>query len=538
LKKLTIALCFAITFAVPVFGQSCPHPNTQLSTGTNSKSLNSNGRQSVGSFSAELWADGKGTMSMTAYGDPGGGSAFKANWGNAGDFLARVGYYWGSGNKFTSYNNICADYNYVKTGTAGGYNYIGVYGWTKNPTIEYYIVDDWWGDNRGIGDIEGQIKGGGSNFSKKGSFEVDGGTYNVYQNQRNNAASINGNETFQQYFSVRTSRRTCGTISVTEHFKKWASLNMNMGNMYEASITVEAGGGTGTIDYRYGKMSQVTGACGGTSTTSSNSTGGGTSSSSKANSSSSVAKTQATTCKTPLITYPTSTVPSDPYTACFKYTNNKCYVCKVSSEGEFEGNVNTCASGWVWDGTQIASNLENGYWYQEVTCPATSSSSVASSSSKPSSSSVAASSSSKPSSSSVASSSSSKPSSSSTASSSSKANSSSSAVALSSSGTSGTSSASSSSIAVVVSSSSSEEDLTPILKNRAPITYFSIQPQSGKTLRIEISSPTVVEIFDLKGKKVEKFEVSSTLQTVSLSSPNGVYFAKVHGMKSIRFVLK
>jgi len=318
---------------------------------------------------------------MTAYGDNGGGSAFKANWGNAGDFLARVGYYWGNGNKFTSYNNICADYNYTKSGNAGGYNYIGVYGWTKNPTVEYYIVDDWWGDNRGINDMEGSIRGGGTNFSKLGSFEVDGGTYNVYKNQRNNAPSINGNETFWQFFSVRTSRRTCGTISVTEHFKKWADYNMNMGNMYEASITVEAGGGTGNIDYRYGKMSQVTGACSGNS---GGGGGGGTSSNSTGTpSSSSAAKTQATTCKTPLITYPTTTVPSDPYTACFQYTDGNCYVCMVSSEGEYQGNTNTCASSWVWDGTQIASNLTSGYWYQKVPCPSstTSSSSTTTSSS-------------------------------------------------------------------------------------------------------------------------------------------------------------
>jgi len=41
----------------------------------------------------------------------------------------------------------------------------------------------------------------------------------------------------------------------------------------------------------------------------------------------------------------------------------------VENEGEFEGNVNTCRSGWVWDGTQIENNLASGYWYQEVPCP-------------------------------------------------------------------------------------------------------------------------------------------------------------------------
>ena len=61
---------------------------------------------------------------------------------------------------------------------------------------------------------------------------------------------------------------------------------------------------------------------------------------------------------------------------------------------------------------------------------------------------------------------------------------------------------------------------------------------SEKALRIEISSPSVVEIFDQKGNKVASFDVYNTLQTVKLSLPNGVYFAKVPGMKSIRFVLK
>jgi hypothetical protein len=112
---------------------------------------------------------------------------------------------------------------------------------------------------------------------------------------------------------------------------------------------------------------------------SSNSGGGTTSSSSAGNiiqssssggnitpSSSSSAPVQATTCKTPLVEYPTS-VPADPYTACFKYTNDKCYVCKVDNESSENGYY--CSSGWVWNGTQIETNLEQGYWYQEVDCP-------------------------------------------------------------------------------------------------------------------------------------------------------------------------
>ena len=78
---------------------------------------------------------------------------------------------------------------------------------------------------------------------------------------------------------------------------------------------------------------------------------------------------------------------------------------------------------------------------------------------------------------------------------------------------------------------------TPILENRIPVTHFSIQTQSDKTLRIEISSPALVEIFDIKGNKAASMNVSGS-QTVKLSLPSGVYFAKVRGMQNVMFVLK
>ena len=87
-------------------------------------------------------------------------------------------------------------------------------------------------------------------------------------------------------------------------------------------------------------------------------------------------------------------------------------------------------------------------------------------------------------------------------------------------------------------SSSSAGGTTFALENRVPVTYFAMQSLSGKTLRIETSSPTVVEVFDLKGNKAASFNVLSTSETVKLSLPNGVYFAKVQGMKNIKFMLK
>jgi Glycosyl hydrolases family 11 len=195
----------------------------------------------AGGYHYELWHDGGGSMKMTVYGQ---GAAFKADWNNAGDFLARVGLKWDSTKTYDQYGTITADYSFTKTGSGGGYSFIGIYGWTKSPLIEYYIVEDWFGN--------GPPTGGGS---LEGSFDVDGGTYKIYKFQRVNKPSIEGTSTFWQFFSVRQKARQCGHISITEHFKKWASLNLTLGKMYEAKILVEAGGGQGTFDLHSASMS-------------------------------------------------------------------------------------------------------------------------------------------------------------------------------------------------------------------------------------------------------------------------------------------
>jgi hypothetical protein len=64
-----------------------------------------------------------------------------------------------------------------------------------------------------------------------------------------------------------------------------------------------------------------------------------------------------------------------------------------------------------------------------------------------------------------------------------------------------------------------------------------VQALSGGALRIEANAPTVVEIFNLKGNKAADINVSGS-QTVKLSLPGGVYFAKARGMQSIKFAVK
>ena len=107
--------------------------------------------------------------------------------------------------------------NYEGTYEATGPGYLALYGWTRNPLIEYYVVESY------------PELAPNEPWTEKGSFESDGGNYTVYESTRVNQPSIVGTATFQQYWSVRNEHRVGGQITTGNHFNAWSSFGMNLG---------------------------------------------------------------------------------------------------------------------------------------------------------------------------------------------------------------------------------------------------------------------------------------------------------------------
>ncbi|MCL2763981.1 MAG: glycoside hydrolase family 11 protein [Treponema sp.] len=177
---------------------------------------NSNGNKALPGtpYGYEIWSQSGNDNRLIWYGpNYGGGGAFRAEWNNPVVFLGRVGLFWNRGMPYTYYGDVFCDFEFTRSGngTAGGTSYIGIYGWSRNPMIEWYIVEDWYSS----GVITPSRIGGGAR--KVGEFTVDGAVYFIYHAIRPaGSGNIEGHRNpFPQYFSVRQSTRQSGTISIT-----------------------------------------------------------------------------------------------------------------------------------------------------------------------------------------------------------------------------------------------------------------------------------------------------------------------------------
>ena len=181
LKLLSLTVLVALVagiFSIPVGAAANAEAN---------KTVTSNSTGTHNGYFYTFWQEASGgTMNLGADGN------YSLTWNTAAKNIV-VGKGWNPGsNRSVTYSG---------TWNCNGNCYLALYGWTTNPLIEYYVVENYGNYNPSSGS------------TRLGSITTDGSTYDIYRTQRVNQPSIQGTATFYQYWSVRQSKRTGGTIT-------------------------------------------------------------------------------------------------------------------------------------------------------------------------------------------------------------------------------------------------------------------------------------------------------------------------------------
>ncbi|KAJ5288759.1 hypothetical protein N7478_001789 [Penicillium angulare] len=210
MKSFTAYLlaCAAVTGVMAVPGEYHKRHDkrqtiTSSTTGTN------NG------YYYSFWTNGGGTVDYTN----GAAGEYSVTWENCGDFTSGKG--WSTGS--------ARDITFSGTFSPSGNAYLSVYGWTTSPLVEYYILEDYGTYNPG------------SAMTHMGTVTSDGSVYDIYEHQQVDQPSVSGTATFNQYWSIRQSKRSSGTVTTANHFNAWASLGMSMGTTYNYQIVSTEG---------------------------------------------------------------------------------------------------------------------------------------------------------------------------------------------------------------------------------------------------------------------------------------------------------
>jgi endo-1,4-beta-xylanase len=176
-----------------------------------------------------FWHDtGSGEMRL------GRDGSYSVAWrlGDTGNLVAGAGWATGSLDRVVRYSARVFD--------PGVNGYLTFYGWSKDPLVEYYVVESW-----------GDFLPPGERATFLGTVDSDDGTYRIYRTQRVNQPSIVGTATFDQYWSVRTSKRPLrqeGVITFANHVAAWSRVGLTLGSLDYQVLATEGFGSDGRSD--------------------------------------------------------------------------------------------------------------------------------------------------------------------------------------------------------------------------------------------------------------------------------------------------
>ncbi len=210
-------LLLGVVFAVILAAATAALPGTARAA----TQICSNQTGTNGGYYYQMWSAGTGSACITLN----SGNSYSTAWSGIGDFVAGVGWNPGSNHTVSFSSSLSA---------SGGTTLVSLYGWSTNPLVEYYVMENYAGSPPTAGTYMGQVTS-------------DGGTYNIYEHQQVNQPSIQGTATFEQYLAIRTSPVSSGTITTQNFFNAWASHGMNLGTLnYQILATESFGGGSGS----------------------------------------------------------------------------------------------------------------------------------------------------------------------------------------------------------------------------------------------------------------------------------------------------
>jgi len=195
------------------------------------QTLSSNSTGTHDGYYYSFWKDnGNATMTLQR------GGRYQSRWDSStNNWVGGKGWNPGASDKVVSYSG-----HYDVDNSQN--SYLALYGWTKNPLVEYYVIESY-------GSYNPSSCNGGTNY---GTLTSDGATYNIRRCQRVNQPSIDGTATFYQYFSVRSPKKEfgniSGTITVANHFNAWASKGLNLGNHNYMVLATEGYRSNGSSD--------------------------------------------------------------------------------------------------------------------------------------------------------------------------------------------------------------------------------------------------------------------------------------------------